>query len=356
MNIIGGGILGTASALALAERGFEVTLWDPNGLGQQATAKAAGILSTMTLCDEDFQLIQETRGAVGGLISLALAAGETTARGAWRPEDSILIGRPDTLDPMQERVERLGEEMDRLDHRAAAAEFPELEFYPGEEVLIAQEDGVIEAGDLMAAMATRLRDEGVEVKQERVVDRPEGPVVVAAGAWTPRLLAAWGHPIAATTYRAQACRVAIPGEHIIVHDTRHDFYARPDGEGLVAGDGTRFGHFDPDDYDETGDPAFREHIARGIVSRFKAGGDATINAHWAGLCVATPDQAPYCGLVPGTDDVWTLTGDNGHGLMRGLALGERLADAVEGQIDQRMDPARFPADHEFTPREGYAIH
>jgi len=62
-----------------------------------------------------------------------------------------------------------------------------------------------------------------------------------------------------------------------------------------------------------------------------------------------------CGPVPGVEGLYVLTGDNGFGVMRSLALGERLADAVKGKVMPDLDPRRFGPDAplEFEMREGY---
>lgn len=363
LTVVGGGALGMGAALALAEAGHEVVLRERAQLGAGATSKAAGICSTMTWHDDEYRLIAETRGRIGEIISLT-AGLEPAARGAWRPHDSLLVAGGDklrTLDEIQGRLERHGEEPERLGARPAAAAFPALRFGSGEEVLVAQEDGVIEAGDLVAAMRVRLDEAGVEVREGDAVDlaavQTEG-TVVAGGAWTPGLLRAVGVALPAQCFRTQLAAVSNAGVDVpILHDTTNGFYARPESEGAFhAGDGTVLRPHDPDDYNEAGDPEFVESIAERVLQRFKGLDQARVRSSWAGLCVASPDRRPLCGPVPGRDDLWVLTGDNGFGLMRCLALGQRLADAVDGRVDAGLDPGRFPADlGEWEMREGFAF-
>lgn len=362
--VVGGGALGASAALGLAERGFEVVLHERRSLGAGATGKAAGILSTLCHSDAEYRLIAETRGLVGELMSLALAAGCREAKGAWRSHPSIVVGAGPTLatlDAMQDRVERFTEECERLDHRQAARAFPGVQFAPGEQVLVAQEDGVLEAGDLMAALRARLDSEGVELREghDAPARGPEDVHVVAGGAWTKgHLLRHHGVRLPVQMYRTQLASLAIPGggELPILHDLTRHFYTRPESEGsMLAGDGTQLRPFDPDDYDEAADPAFIESIAERVVARFEDGADAQVRAGWAGLCVATPDRRPLCGAVPGHDGLFVVTGDNGFGLMRSLALGQRLAEGVSGRQDPALDPARFgpsPSDR-FEMAEGY---
>jgi sarcosine oxidase subunit beta len=361
--VVGGGALGASSALALAERGFEVTLHERRSLGAGATGKAAGILSTLCHSDAEYKLIAETRGLVGELMSLALAAGCREARGAWRSHSSIVVGAGaslPTLDAMQDRVERFTEECERLDHRQAARTFPGVAFAPGEQVLVAQEDGVLEAGDLMAALRAHLESEGVAVREGKdAASVPADAVhVVAGGAWTKGYAARLGARLPVQMYRTQLASLAFPGggELPIVHDLTRHFYTRPESaDSILAGDGTQLRPFDPDDYNEKADPEFIDSIAERVVARFEGGAEAQVRTGWAGLCVATPDRRPLCGPVPGHPGLFVVTGDNGFGLMRSLALGQRLAESVLGRVDPALDPARFgdrPSD-DFPMAEGY---
>lgn len=366
--VVGGGALGCSAALALAGAGHNVELLERRTLGAGSSAKAAGILSSFAWNDADYQLIAETRGALGELMSLAMAAGERAARTAWRSAPSLVVGgqaQTGLLDQLQDRVERHTEECERLQMREAARQFPALRFAPGEEVLVAQEDGVIEAGDFLATLRARLAQEEVPVREGRDVlslddarlakaDR----VVVAGGSWTKGLLATAGVRLPLLNYRTQLASLGIDGggDLPIVHDLVHHFYTRPESEGtMLAGNGTQLRPFDPDHYNEAADPEFIESIAARVVARFEAGDAATIRSGWAGLCVGTPDRRPLCGQVPGHERLFVLTGDNGFGLMRSLALGDRLAQAVRGRPDASLSPSRFAGvdPDGFELREGY---
>src|SRR5688572_10199336 len=127
--IVGGGALGCGAALALAQAGHKVTLRTTGNLGEGASAKAAGILSTMTWNDDDYHLIARTRGLVGELIGLAMSEGHRDARKAWRKAESMTVGAAAdarVLDAIQERLERFTEEPERLSAAEAGRQFPML--------------------------------------------------------------------------------------------------------------------------------------------------------------------------------------------------------------------------------------
>jgi sarcosine oxidase subunit beta len=357
IQVLGGGALGMASALSLAEAGHDVVLREKLQLGAGATAKAAGIVSTMCGYDDEYGLIAETRGLIGELMSLAAGA-VPESRFAWKPYESITVAKGEGLarmDEMQDRLERNTEEPERLGYREAAAEFKGVQFAPGEEVLVAQEDGVLEASDFLAALRWRLESEGVEIEQGAPTEI-DGPTVVAGGAWTKKILADAGHAVPLKPFRVQLSNWELPGTATdlpIVHDLVHGFYTRPESEHtMLAGDGSQCWEFDPEDYNERGDPEFVESIAARLHQRFTGMDEAKARSSWAGLVAATPDTHALVGEV--AEDLWVCSGDNGYGLMRCLALGERLAEAVDGARHDWLAPDRFgEIGADWQIREGY---
>ncbi len=353
IHVYGAGCLGLGAALALAEDGHDVTVIDPNGVGAGASGKAAGIVSTMTWNDDDFHLVQQTRGRLGALIAEA-QFDVPAAEGLWRSHDSLTIAKGEqlrTMDDIQHRVERLGEETDRLDHRQAAAAFPDLHFEPGEEVLVAQEDGYVEAGDLCTVLAWAAEEEGANIVRESP-GKPEA-TVLAMGAWTPAELTRRGISLPMAPFRVQAASISMPGAVPIVHDIVNGCYFRPESANtILAGDGTRLWPHDPEDYDEAADTEFRDSIAERLVRRIAAADQATWRRGWAGLVVGTADRRPVCGPV--ADDLHVLSGDNGFGIMRCIGLGRRLADAVDGDVRADTAPARFDGfKGEWELQEGF---
>lgn len=364
VRVVGGGILGCAAALALAEEGHEVVLQEALPATLQATSsRSAGIVSTFTHSPEDAALVQRTRGAIGEIISLT-AGIAPHARNAWKAWDSLAISQDGALlDRFQSSAEAVTEEPERLGAKEAQRQFPMLRIQPDEEVLIAQEDGVLEVGDFQLALDARLDMEGVEIERGKEFNPDhalieEDTLVLACGYQTRHLVEALGGHLAAQGYRCQAGSVMTEAEVPIVHDLRHGIYLRPESEGsLLVGDGTRLDR--PlgrgDDHGQA-DDQFAEDIAYGLLQRIPSLDQAQLRAAWSGIAVATPDKQPLIGQAPDLDDVFVLTGDQGFGVMRSLALGEELALAVDGQGQARFDPRRFEELQEpFVMQEGYGV-
>ncbi|MEF8802327.1 MAG: FAD-dependent oxidoreductase [Halolamina sp.] len=96
---------------------------------------------------------------------------------------------------------------------------------------------------------------------------------MAAGAHSKRLLADAGFAILINPPRVQVlvtdpieAHGSADSESTVpmAWDAAESFYFRPFGGGVLVGDGTEEAEFDPDDYDETADPEFREASRRRI--------------------------------------------------------------------------------------------
>lgn len=383
--IVGGGALGVSAALALARDGYtRVELLETGRLGEASTALAAGVLSLHTWNDADAQLIHRTRGLVEELVEWGRTEDHPSARTAWRRTPGVTIVRPErrnVLESMFARMRRLGEPAELLTGDAAASRLPDLIFSPEEWVLYSVGEGVIESTDLVDLARRRARQLGVRLREGLAVEsvaiedaqavgvklrdgRSERAdhVVVAAGPHTRSLLAINGIPVPALPYRTQLAALDLPGASAfpIIHDTVRHFYARPESATrFLAGDGTQLQPFDPDRFDRAADTSFIESLAGRLLARLRRGGEALFRKGWAGLCVGTPDRRPLVGAVAGVLGLHLLTGDNGFGLMRSLALGELLSASVQGKADPRLEavspqrfgpspPAAFPLSEGFS--------
>ena len=69
----------------------------------------------------------------------------------------------------------------------------------------------------------------------------------------------------------------------------------------------------------------------------------TVTHRWAGIWGTTEDELPLVGALPGQERVWVAAGYSGHGNVLGLASGELVARALQGDRDpllDLLDPAR----------------
>lgn len=384
--VVGGGIFGASTAVALARAGHgHVEVLEREHLGAGSTAYAAGILSTQTWNDHDARLILRTRQLLEELVAWGHGEEIPAARTAWHPVGGITIAPPRyaaRLEEMAARNRRLGIPAETLDVREATRRYPDFRFRPDETVLAGTTDGYLESTDVVELLRRRGRALGVRFREGVTVDgvkhekgvvegvRLEGGageradlVVVAGGAWTRGLLARSGLTLPAIAYRTQIATIEIEGasDLPVLHDTALGFYARPESATrILAGDGTQLRPFDPESFNRAADAEFVEATAQRVVERFVRGETAQYRTGWAGLCVGTPDRHPLAGPWPGIRGLHVLTGDNGFGVMRGLALGELVAQGIADRPSSDLEALRIdrfgPVDPDrFVLAEGFSF-
>ena len=184
-------------------------------------------------------------------------------------------------------------------------------------------------------------------------------MVVAAGAWSKRLFAAFGCPQPLAPYRTQAATLRPepggPENFPSVHDLDSDVYVRPESNGrILAGDGTELVEVDPDRTPSGGDDRFIGHLAESFESRFPGWASAELVRAWSGVCTSTPDRRPLVGPVPDAPGLFAMVGFNGFGVMRAGGVARRLAALLavgEGSMSEQeaLGPCSPPASRPGTP-------
>ncbi|HLE47993.1 MAG TPA: FAD-binding oxidoreductase, partial [Candidatus Thermoplasmatota archaeon] len=187
-------------------------------------------------------------------------------------------------------------------------------------------------------------------------------VVLAAGAWTKKILAQVGLNLPVKPYRTQLAQLEFDhGPTLpIIHDGEQGVYARADGQHrILVGDGTEHVESQPDAFNTGTDRSFIEKIARSVGRRWHKGEAARYRTGWAGLCVGTPDRNAVIGPDPRVKHLHLMTGDNGFGVMRCLAMGALVAARLQGKMvagAETCAPKRLDfAMNDFVIREGFEL-
>lgn len=381
--VLGAGIAGAALAYHLAERSAgRVALYDPHTPAAGATGRAAGIVTEQLWSRWDFEVVRETRAEYARLA----ARHDPTAyrvNGFVRWTASAEVA--ESLSAAQHRLAGWGAPVRSLSPSELGARLPCLRTDGISAASFDPDDGVVTPSTLTEIYVNAARAAGVEVL---LGDAFEGfraddgswslraggrevrarRAVVAAGAWSKRLLAGAGHPLPLAPYRTQAAVLRPAGagapDFPSAHDLDLDVYVRPEENGrILAGDGTRLVEVDPETAPPGGDPEFLEHVAESFRDRFPGWADAELVRAWSGVCVSTPDRRPLAGPVPGAGDLYCLTGFNGFGVMRAAGAARRLAELIAtnhgGREVERLDPVRpdrfGPSPPAFAPRPGFTL-
>jgi sarcosine oxidase len=205
--VIGGGVMGSAATLALAERGVDVLLLEQFEL-THARGSSHGTGRIFRISYPEAPYVRLTRQALGAWRSLEEAAGESLV---------VTTGGLDAgpvAEDCARALEECGEAFEWLSPAAAEERWPALSLKGFEHVLYQANAGVCLADRILAAMVRLAREAGAEVRDRTPVlalrpdDAEEGVTVVTesgeirarvgvvtAGAWAGQLLSNAGLPV-----------------------------------------------------------------------------------------------------------------------------------------------------------------
>ena len=354
--VVGGGIVGVASAYELATRGADVVLLERGSLGAGSTDRALGgiraqfstrinvelSVASIAVWDEFAERfgVDIDRRRTGYLFctrddDTASAFADQVAMQAEYGVDSRLVDPADAT----ELCPGL-----RPDEFVACTYCPTDSFADPHLALqgyaAAARDAGVEIRTNTPVAGLDPRDSGVTVTlADDAADPVDADAVVnAAGAWAPRLAGTAGYDLPIVPHRRQTAVVeperAVPESDPLVIDADTTAHFRPerDGRALVGG------HFaetdpvvtDPDRFSEKPDTDWAvEAVARvGAVADY-FGPESRLAGGWAGLYAVTPDHhAIVEESVPG---VVTAAGFSGHGFQHAPATATAVAElALDG--------------------------
>jgi glycine/D-amino acid oxidase-like deaminating enzyme len=321
--IVGGGITGCSCALALAEAGLKVRLFEAREIAGGASGRNGGfalrggaapypVLAESVGDDATADLWRWTEAE---LDALARLAGD-----AFRPTGSLRLAAD------EEERDELREEYEALRDGGFAAEWREdldepLSRYPA--ALFHPPDGVLQPARLVRRIAERAAAAGVEIHEHARVgslDEVDAKTLVVPTR---------GQVIA--TEPIEEMLFEIP------HYGRHGFdywHQRLDGR-IVAG-GFRDVSLDTEfTAEEITTPVVQEALERFVEEH--VGRPVHVDYRWAGIFGMVFDFLPVVGVVPDQDDVWIAGGYSGHGNVLGFACGRLVARAILGEHDQKLE-------------------
>jgi len=353
--VIGAGIVGTATARALALAGRRVFVPERGWPGGEATAAAAGMLAPQ---------VETSPG--DPLLSLGIAARDRYAElvaklerdGAqelgYRACGVALVAfdeeRAAELRAQVAAQRALGLEAEWLDRAALLKRHPGI----GPEALgalLAPRDGAIDNVKLAAALLASGARAGVEfaereevfellvrggrvagVRTSRMI-RETDTVVLAAGAWSPSIR---GLPRSLRVMPARGQMALVPwpgGEPDAVLFGRHT-YALRRGDAAILGSTMEWAGFEPVTTEEGMDRIRRE---TGALLPALLG--QPVRKRWAALRPMTPDGRPIIGRDPEVDGLFYATGHGRNGILLGPLTGDIIRDlVVRGETPYDLSP------------------
>ncbi|MBD2846572.1 FAD-dependent oxidoreductase [Paenibacillus sp. IB182496] len=353
-NVIGGGILGAATAYELARQGAKVTLIDRADRGQ-ATAAAAGIICPWVSQRRNqvwYRLAKAGARYYPELIAQLRQEGEADTGYAQVGALSLRAESP-ALDRLQERAElrsadapEMGE-LTRLDARAVREQFPLLaEGYQAVRIGGAARVDGRALRDALIRSAVRHGAElvygsaALRVRGKRVVgaDADGRPIaadatLVCAGAWARELLMPLGIGLQVGYQKAQIMHLQLEDAPdtgrwpVIMPPT--DQYLLAFAHGRIVIGATHENEVEGYDTRPTAG-GMQELLHKGLQVAPGLTGAAFAEMR-VGLRPFTPGFLPVAGAVPGWSGLYAANGLGSSGLTVGPFLGSQLARLALGR-------------------------
>ena len=363
--VIGGGIMGTATAYQLAKRGIGVTLLEKSHLAAGSTAYTCGVIRQHYSIETLARMAHRALGVWGNFDEVV--GGNV---GFMRTGILWVAGSDHKAEFVENSVmlKSIGIKADILDKVAIKELAPYLETDDVQIGIFEPEGGVADGSMACNAFATRCSQlggkikQGVEVLNIRLggdkiigVDTSDGPidapvVVNTAGPWGPKLAKLAGIDILAEPSRHQVVSFKQPDDfekplHPAVADFVNGFYTRPDTGGLSnfgsLEDDTSDVVHNPDSYNTKADRSFLEDMVERSIRRFPDLNRGKYHSGWAGLYTVTPDWRPIIDKVDQIPGFIVGLGFSGSGFKIGPVVGEMLADLATGDKQCPIDSSLF---------------
>ncbi len=338
--IIGGGLIGLFSAAELAIAGQRVTLVDDSGPRGKASWAAGGLLVPM----HPWRMPAVLRPAIvwsqQRYIELSAELPGITGIDPEREPCGLILLEARERALALDWARDSGEELVEIN----APELYRLEpgLHPGHESALWYPGAAhIRNPRLLQAMREWLRQLGVKqvqahcqnllLKATRVqgVMTTDGPLqaqntVLAAGAWSPPLLEAYGGLPSIRPMRGQMISYQLPVgmlRHIILEGERY-LIPRRDGCVLVGSTLEDAGY-------ELATTSEARHTLQQAAQRLMPSlQDFAVRDHWAGLRPGKEDSIPYIGAHPHLEGLYLNVGQYRNGILIAPASGRLLADRI----------------------------
>ena len=366
--VVGAGIVGAATAYALAARGVEVDLLDAGAVSSGTTGLGEGNV----LCSD------KDAGPELALAILGLAAFDDIERrygelARIRRKGALVVHRDGAaLAAERARLERLQAagvrcvllepEQARALEPGLAADLLGAAYFP--------DDLQCDPRGIARAMAVEAHSAGARIHTRTRVERilpgegvrtagrtlPADAVVVAAGPWSAGLARGAGLELPLEPRKGQLVRLGrgpVGVRHKVVDGCYLAAVAAPEaelqistvlettwqGKVLVGSSRERRG------FDTSVDPAVTEAMLERAARLMPGVARLAVEDAWAGLRPWLPDGLPALGPSRAVPGLWVATGHEGAGVGLGPISGELLAAALSGErpaLDLApFDPDRF---------------
>ena len=374
VGVIGGGAIGLAAALQLAELGAsEVTVLEKAHVASGSSGLSVGIIETQYLEPLDIEIRVRSMGFFAAL--------EREHHLAIRRNGYLRLAHDASLLPAFEESVRVQRELGVhdarvLDGRGLRQLVPDLQCEDVVGGLFGPSDGYIDGHLYCQLLADLAKARNVAVRTQVALVREEAGashahrlftthgdiecdfIVNAAGAWAGEVGRLLGTPVRLLPQRHQVALAHLPRPlayvmpsvmDYIPHSGGYGLYFRHDTESrLLVGLHTEeplHDNVDPNSFSRSNDYAFLEAVAEKFAFRLPLLADARLRPGWAGLYPMSPDGLAQVGPNPGRETVISACGVGGSGLQTSPAIGRLAAEWI-----MFGEPRSIPAAGLLAPR------
>ncbi|WP_412063296.1 NAD(P)/FAD-dependent oxidoreductase [Rubrivirga sp. IMCC45206] len=375
--IVGGGVIGTATAFALRDLApdLRVVIVEAERLAHGASGRNAGFLLLGTHADYASAVATYGRDRARRLWRFTSEAYRLAADFGGRREVGFAATGSVFAAGDDAEVERLRASHALLEQDGVASEVVErgeVEARTGGQgfpaALIVPDGGVIDPARLVATLAAESGARVIErwpvaqIESEGGRTRLAGPdggeviasrVLVAANASLPRLIPALAsvvRPVRAQMFATAPAplRLAAP-----VYSHGGYYYLRQRADGRVLVGGARHLHeADEVGYADATTDALQASLAAYVAEHFPDFAGLAVERRWSGTMGFSPDGLPALGNVPGVPGAHFAAGFTGHGMGYALRFGRLAARVMVGESDPAadlFDARRFGPDGQPGP-------
>ena len=328
--VIGDGVIGLATAIAIARTGGTCRVLGRGTPGAASSASAGLLAPSIGDAEPQFRsFMSASRDRYPAWLHWL----------AQRTGIEVTLDRSGIIEVGTETIASSRVGIERLDASVLKKLEPALTNYSS--ALLYHDDGYVDNVSLLAALREAARCEwSIDVVEGRVAAIQPGmdsctatmedgraqhgrAVVLAAGAWIPLLVGA-PRPVPVEPVRGQMLRLqGAPLSHAV---SAGDVYLVPRGDSTLVGSTLeRVG------FDCTTTVAALERLRLAAVAAVPSLGDAPVHSSWAGLRPMTPDARPIIGRDPDLPSVFYACGHGKNGILLAPITAECVASLIAGE-------------------------
>ena len=357
--VVGGGVVGCATAYYLAGEGLSVTVVERDSVASHASGFAYGGLTPVMGIFIDDPLVPLSAYADDVHAELAESLPELTGVDTeYRAKPSLMLAtRADEVPAIREHYDWLSEHHSGNIGWLEQSELREAEPRLSPDIpagMFTDLSHEVEPYKFTLALAQAAESRGAEFRNSEVTgltlnggggvetvvlgddEIAVHDVVLAMGPWSGDAGAWTGIDVPIGPLKGQILRLAAPGDPLALSLSWSGNYATTKPDGLLWAGTTE----EEVGFDENPSAEGRDQIMASLVKVLPYLADARLAQHTACLRPVAPDGLPIIGPVPNVPGAWLASGTGRKGILLGPGVGRVVADMIIGKTPE-VDVARL---------------